>query len=191
MATVLMTGTAMIVASVAGAWLGAGVVAGWPRRRVQVGMGLALLAAAAFFAMTNLGLFPAGGETLSLRSPLLWAALESADEADTGSGADSDRRRGRHDCADCVANGCYTCNDCRACDNRRADARFCSCFRFTAACSKPDIHAYSAHSGAYIHPFADTGFCQRAQDYAGIQRHAAPACTRCSTDDSPGWRERR
>ncbi len=65
----------MIAASVAGAWLGAGVVAGWPRRRVQVGMGLALLAAASFFAMTNLGLFPAGGETLGLTSPLLWAGL--------------------------------------------------------------------------------------------------------------------
>ena len=56
----------MIAASVAGAWLGAGVVAGWPRRRVQVGMGLALLAAATFFAMTNLGLFPPGGDTLGL-----------------------------------------------------------------------------------------------------------------------------
>src|SRR5882762_7604901 len=33
---------AMIGASVAGAWLGAGVVAGLPRRRVQIGMGLAL-----------------------------------------------------------------------------------------------------------------------------------------------------
>jgi uncharacterized membrane protein YfcA len=65
----------MIAASVAGAWLGAGAVAGWPRRRVQIGMGVALLAAAAFFAMTNLGLFPAGGETLGLRSPLLWAGL--------------------------------------------------------------------------------------------------------------------
>jgi uncharacterized membrane protein YfcA len=65
----------MIAASVAGAWLGAGVVAGWPRRRVQAGMGLALLAAAAFFAMTNLGLFPAGGETLGLTSPLLWFGL--------------------------------------------------------------------------------------------------------------------
>jgi uncharacterized membrane protein YfcA len=65
----------MIAASVAGAWLGAGVVAGWPRRRVQVGMGLALLAAAAFFAMTNLGLFPTGGETLGLTSPLLWFGL--------------------------------------------------------------------------------------------------------------------
>ncbi|HEX4441397.1 MAG TPA: sulfite exporter TauE/SafE family protein [Thermoanaerobaculia bacterium] len=65
----------MIAASVAGAWLGAGVVAGWPRRTVQVGMGLALLAAAAFFAMTNLGLFPGGGDALGLRSPLLWVGL--------------------------------------------------------------------------------------------------------------------
>ena len=65
----------MIAASVAGAWLGAGVVASWPRRNVQVGMGLALLAAASFFAMTNLGLFPSGGETLGLTSPLLWVGI--------------------------------------------------------------------------------------------------------------------
>ena len=65
----------MIAASVAGAWLGAGVVATWPRRRVQVGMGLALLAAASFFAMTNLGLFPSGGDTLGLTSPLLWVGI--------------------------------------------------------------------------------------------------------------------
>ena len=65
----------MIAAAVLGAWLGAGIVAAWPRRKVQIGMGLALLAAASFFAMTNLGLFPAGGETLGLRSPLLWAGL--------------------------------------------------------------------------------------------------------------------
>jgi len=65
----------MIAASVLGAWLGAGVVSAWPRRTVQVGMGLALLAAASFFAMTNLGLFPAGGDALGLSSPLLWAGL--------------------------------------------------------------------------------------------------------------------
>ncbi len=65
----------MIAASVAGAWLGAGVVAAWSRRKVQLGMGLALLAAATFFAMTNLGLFPAGGETLGLRSPWLWIGI--------------------------------------------------------------------------------------------------------------------
>ncbi len=65
----------MIAASVAGAWLGAGVVASWPRRRVQIGMGLALLAAASFFAMTNLHLFPPGGETRGLTSPLLWVGI--------------------------------------------------------------------------------------------------------------------
>ncbi len=65
----------MIAASVAGAWLGAGIVAGLPRRQVQVGMGLALMAAASFFAMTNLGLFPSGGETLGLTSPLFWAGI--------------------------------------------------------------------------------------------------------------------
>lgn len=56
----------MIAASVAGAFLGAGVVAAWPRYKVQIGMGLALLAAAIFFMMTNLGLFPPGGDTLGL-----------------------------------------------------------------------------------------------------------------------------
>ncbi len=52
---------ALIAASVAGAWLGAGVVASWPRRYVQIGMGGALFAAAVFFTMKNLGWFPAGG----------------------------------------------------------------------------------------------------------------------------------
>ena len=37
----------MIGSSVLGAWFGAGVVSGWPRRRVQLGMGSALLVAAA------------------------------------------------------------------------------------------------------------------------------------------------
>ncbi|HET9370170.1 MAG TPA: sulfite exporter TauE/SafE family protein [Vicinamibacterales bacterium] len=45
----------MIAAAVAGAWLGAGVVAGWPKRKVQIGMGLALLVAAALFTWRNLG----------------------------------------------------------------------------------------------------------------------------------------
>src|SRR5579862_4252448 len=51
---VLMMGAAVI-----GAWFGAGIVASWPRRWVQIGMGIALFAAASFFLMTNLNLFPA------------------------------------------------------------------------------------------------------------------------------------
>jgi uncharacterized membrane protein YfcA len=44
----------LILAAVVGAWLGAGLVARLPRRYVQIGMGSALLAAAALFVMTNL-----------------------------------------------------------------------------------------------------------------------------------------
>jgi uncharacterized membrane protein YfcA len=44
----------LILAAVVGAWLGAGLVARLPRRYVQIGMGAALLAAAALFVMSNL-----------------------------------------------------------------------------------------------------------------------------------------
>jgi uncharacterized membrane protein YfcA len=65
----------MIVAAVAGSWLGAGVVVRWPRRRIQIGMGLALLAAAVLMLMTALHLFPSGGETLGLSGGRLVAGL--------------------------------------------------------------------------------------------------------------------
>ncbi|HYL00352.1 MAG TPA: sulfite exporter TauE/SafE family protein [Steroidobacteraceae bacterium] len=57
---------AMVVSSAAGAWLGAGVVSRMPRRSIQLFMGVALLLAAGFFAMSNLGAFPAGGTALGL-----------------------------------------------------------------------------------------------------------------------------
>jgi uncharacterized membrane protein YfcA len=56
----------LIAAAVAGAWLGAGTVAAWPRRNIQIGMGVALLAAAALFVLANLGIAPGGGEALGL-----------------------------------------------------------------------------------------------------------------------------
>lgn len=62
----MTTLVAMIAASVLGAWLGAGIVAGWSRRNVQVGMGVALLAAATLMAMTQLNLMPGGGATLGI-----------------------------------------------------------------------------------------------------------------------------
>lgn len=63
----ILTLFSMIAASVLGAWLGAGVVARWSRRKVQIGMGAALLAAATLMFMTQLQLFPGGGEALGVR----------------------------------------------------------------------------------------------------------------------------
>jgi uncharacterized membrane protein YfcA len=57
---------AMIVAAVAGAWLGAPIVARWPRRRIQIGMGIALIVAAALFVYKNVEGDPTGGAATSL-----------------------------------------------------------------------------------------------------------------------------
>ena len=65
----------MIVAASIGAWLGAGVVVHWPRRKIQIGMGIALLGAATLMLMQQLNLFPGGGETLGLTGTRLWLGL--------------------------------------------------------------------------------------------------------------------
>ena len=67
--------TLMIGASVVGSWLGAGIVSRWPRRNIQVGMGIALLAAAAIMLMTQLKLLPGGGDLLGLTGAKLAAAV--------------------------------------------------------------------------------------------------------------------
>ena len=56
----------MIVASVAGAWLGAGVVSRWPKVRIQAGMGTALVIAAAIMLGASMSLLPVGGTALGL-----------------------------------------------------------------------------------------------------------------------------
>jgi uncharacterized membrane protein YfcA len=65
----------MILAAIGGSWLGAGIVAGLPRRKVQIGMGMALLGAAILMAMTALNVFPGGGTALALAGPRLIAGL--------------------------------------------------------------------------------------------------------------------
>ncbi len=61
----------LIAAAVAGAWLGAGVVASWSKRKVQIGMGATLVVAAALFLMKQFDLFPAGGTALGINGTLL------------------------------------------------------------------------------------------------------------------------
>jgi len=65
----------MIAAAVIGAWLGAGVVASWPRRNIQIGMGIALLLAAALMLGTQLEIFPLGGDALGVLGVRLAIAL--------------------------------------------------------------------------------------------------------------------
>jgi uncharacterized membrane protein YfcA len=70
-----LTLISLIAAAIAGAWLGAGIVARWPRRNVQIGMGSALLVAAAVFLMQVLNKIPGGGEATGLSGPLLAAGI--------------------------------------------------------------------------------------------------------------------
>jgi len=66
----------LIGASVVGAWLGAGIVARWPKRNIQLGMGIALTVAAILFVLKNLDemrgapVLP-GGDALALQGSLL------------------------------------------------------------------------------------------------------------------------
>ncbi len=65
----------LIAASVLGAWLGAGVVTRLPRRRIQIGMGLALLGAAALMLGKSLAMLPEGGVEIRLLDGRLVTAI--------------------------------------------------------------------------------------------------------------------
>jgi uncharacterized membrane protein YfcA len=65
----------LIVSSVLGAWLGAGIVSQWPRRNVQIGMGFALIAAAGLMVHTQIHPNASGGVALELRGLLLAIGL--------------------------------------------------------------------------------------------------------------------
>jgi uncharacterized membrane protein YfcA len=77
----VLTLFSMIAAAVLGAWLGAGVVAGWPKQKIQLGMGAALLVAATLMLITQVQtmsgsrILPLGGEALGVRGGLLAVAV--------------------------------------------------------------------------------------------------------------------
>ncbi len=70
-----LTLVSMVAAAVAGSYLGAGVVARLPRRAIQIGMGVALLVAAALFVMKIVGVLPSGGNALGLSGGVLVFAI--------------------------------------------------------------------------------------------------------------------
>ena len=61
----------MIGAASAGAWLGAGFVSRWPKRRIQIGMGVLLLVAAGISVARLRELVPGGGAALGLEGTRL------------------------------------------------------------------------------------------------------------------------
>jgi hypothetical protein len=65
----------LIGASVLGSWLGAGVVSRWPKRKIQIGMGVALLGASLIMLAGMLKLLPSGGEALGLSGARLAIGL--------------------------------------------------------------------------------------------------------------------
>src|SRR4029077_8683219 len=65
----------MIIASIAGAWLGAGVVAKWSRRNIQIGMGFALLMASTILLMQVIATQPRIGQFLSTHLRFLQPAI--------------------------------------------------------------------------------------------------------------------
>ncbi|MBS1812870.1 MAG: sulfite exporter TauE/SafE family protein [Acidobacteria bacterium] len=65
----------LIAASVLGMWLGAGVVSRWPRRYIQIGMGIALLVAAGLTLMTIFNKSANGGMDMGLTGTKLWIGV--------------------------------------------------------------------------------------------------------------------
>ncbi len=66
---------ACVGAAAVGAVIGAPVVTRLPVRAVQFIVGVALLIAAALYALTNLGLMPGGGDALALAGVWFWVAV--------------------------------------------------------------------------------------------------------------------
>ncbi|SET29219.1 Uncharacterized membrane protein YfcA [Natronincola peptidivorans] len=70
-----LTLSLMLIAAVAGAFLGADIVSGLPERKVQLGMGIALLVTVGFMLLGMLDLMPVGGEAVGLTGAKLVIAV--------------------------------------------------------------------------------------------------------------------
>ena len=79
----------MIAAAVGGAWLGAGIVAHWSRRKVQIGMGLCLLGASAVIALQIVGNYKPAAEFIVRNAPALQGAVEQVQHLFSGGEAQS------------------------------------------------------------------------------------------------------
>jgi uncharacterized membrane protein YfcA len=71
----VLTLVLLIGSSVVGAWIGAGIVSGWERRRIQRGVAIALAVTGSFMVLRMAGAFPPGGDALGLRGALLGAGV--------------------------------------------------------------------------------------------------------------------
>jgi len=67
--------TCMVLSAGAGAWVGAGLVSRMRQRTIQLFMGIALLIAAFFFTLTNVGVLPPAGTAMGLEGWRFGAAV--------------------------------------------------------------------------------------------------------------------
>jgi uncharacterized membrane protein YfcA len=65
----------MIIAAVGGAFFGARFVATWPRRRIQLGMGMALVLGSFLFVGKNLGYISSSGDKIGVAGVMLGVAI--------------------------------------------------------------------------------------------------------------------
>jgi uncharacterized membrane protein YfcA len=62
----LVTLISMIIAAVAGSWIGAGIISKLPEKKVQLTMGIALVGTAILIVLGQVGLMPSGGDAMGL-----------------------------------------------------------------------------------------------------------------------------
>ena len=74
----------MIATAVAGAWLGAGIVSHWPRRKIQIGMGFCLLGASVVIALQIVGNHKPAADFVASNVPALRGAVARVQQLFSG-----------------------------------------------------------------------------------------------------------